>query len=42
MMFLITLQGPNCCLNASAINLFLKNVPQPSSMRTFTQLASSK
>ncbi|WOG85707.1 hypothetical protein DCAR_0104898 [Daucus carota subsp. sativus] len=38
--FLVDLvTGPNCCLNASAINIFLKNLPQPSSMRTFEQLA---
>ncbi|KAK1367703.1 Lipase [Heracleum sosnowskyi] len=36
-----TITGPNCCLNASAFNLFMENVPQPSSMKTFEHLSQS-
>ncbi|XP_074335449.1 triacylglycerol lipase 2-like [Apium graveolens] len=31
--------GPNCCLNASAFNIFLRNLPQPTSMKVFEHLS---
>lgn len=43
--FLITFHmdaGKNCCLNASTVDVFLKNEPQPTSTKNFVHLAQSK
>ena len=35
-------QGKNCCLNASTVELFLKNEPQSTSTKNLVHLAQSK
>ncbi|XP_055803653.1 triacylglycerol lipase 2-like [Solanum dulcamara] len=39
--FLTALTGKNCCLNASTIDVFLKNEPQPTSTKNFVHLAQT-
>ncbi|XP_049346463.1 triacylglycerol lipase 2-like [Solanum verrucosum] len=39
--FLTALTGKNCCLNASTVDLFLKNEPQPTSTKNFVHLAQT-
>jgi hypothetical protein len=36
------IQGKNCCLNASTVDLFLKNEPQSTSTKNMVHLAQSK
>ncbi|KAJ8546429.1 hypothetical protein K7X08_019012 [Anisodus acutangulus] len=39
--FLTAITGKNCCLNASTVELFLKNEPQPTSTKNFVHLAQT-
>ncbi|XP_060193382.1 triacylglycerol lipase 2-like [Lycium barbarum] len=39
--FLTAITGKNCCLNASTVDLFLKNAPQPTSTKNFVHLAQT-
>ncbi|MCD9558959.1 hypothetical protein HAX54_016668 [Datura stramonium] len=39
--FLTAITGKNCCLNASTVDFFLKNEPQPTSTKNFVHLAQT-
>ncbi|XP_009614880.1 triacylglycerol lipase 2-like [Nicotiana tomentosiformis] len=39
--FMTALTGKNCCLNASTVDLFLKNEPQPTSTKNLVHLAQT-
>ncbi|KAM3364088.1 triacylglycerol lipase 2 [Capsicum galapagoense] len=39
--FLTAVTGKNCCLNASTIDFFLKNEPQPTSTKNFVHLGQT-
>lgn len=35
-------EGPNCCMNASTVNLYLHNWPQAVPLKTLVHLSQSK
>ncbi|KAF8039982.1 hypothetical protein BT93_B2255 [Corymbia citriodora subsp. variegata] len=39
--FLTAFSGPNCCLNVSTVDLFLKNYPQSTSMKNLVHLSQT-
>lgn len=42
MMLKLLIEGKNCCLNSSTVELFLKNEPQSTSVKNMVHLAQSK
>ena len=41
-MLKLPIEGKNCCLNVSTVDLFLKNEPQSTSTKNMVHLAQSK